>query len=282
MNVARTLHFTRSITLIVFACVIFDVGLHRLGPWLFDFNYFDNGLPQSYLVKSGLFPIAAAIAFSVMFGFLALAYVRWRTELGGASAWAGQRFFAPIAFIMFFGVLESAFVFPTPFKSEIITAVADAVPYVVLGVLLSCFVCPEAGQGSGQGVAPAPWVSMLWVALFYVAGRYLVSYTILHITSGYIERAAGTFAWTVGCGLSMGAFYWLAGSTFSAATPLQKALRVGGLTLGVFWLMVQLFYALISEVSITDLVIRGVADTIYLVAGIYSFEKLFRRKRYTT
>lgn len=183
---------------------------------------------------------------------------------------------------MFFGVLESAFVFPTPFKSEIITAVADGVPYILLGALLSCSVRPGTGEGRGQSGTPAPWQSMLWVALFYVAGRYLVSYTTLHITSGYIERAAGTFAWTVGCGLSMGAFYWLAGSTFSATTPMQKALRAGGLTLGIFWLMIQLFFALISEVSITDLITRGVADTVYLVAGIYCFEKLFRGKRYTT
>jgi hypothetical protein len=96
--------------------------------------------------------------------------------------------------------------------------------------------------------------------------------------SGYIERPAGTLAWTVGCGLSMGAFYWLAGSAFSAATPMRKALRVGGLTLGIFWLMVQLFFALISEVSISDLVIRGTADIVYLVAGIYSFERLCRGK----
>ena len=96
--------------------------------------------------------------------------------------------------------------------------------------------------------------------------------------SGYIERPVGTFVWTVGCGRSMGAFYWLAGSAFSAATPMRKALRAGGLTVGIFWLMVQLFFALISEVSISDLVIRGTADIVYLVAGIYSFEKLFRGK----
>ena len=76
----------------------------------------------------------------------------------------------------------------------------------------------------------------------------------------------------------MGAFYWLAGSTFSAATPMQMVLRVGGLPLGIFWLMVQLFFALIPEVSVSDLVIRGTADIVYLVAGIYSFEKLFRGK----
>jgi hypothetical protein len=278
MNPVRNLPVAGSTALIVFTCVIFDVGLHRLCAWVFDFNYFDNGLPQSFLVKSGHFRIAAVLGFSVMFGFLALIYFRSRSELVGRPLWAGQRFFAPIAFIMFFGVLESAFVFPTPFKSEIITAVADAVPYILLGALLSCFVRPETDEGRGQIGRPVLWQSMLWVALFYVAGRYLVSYTILHITSGYIERAAGTFAWTVGCGLSMGAFYWLAGSTFSAATPMQNALRVGGLTLGMFWLMIQLFFALISEVSITDLLTRGVADTVYLVAAIYSFEKLFREK----
>jgi hypothetical protein len=281
MNPDKNLAVAGSTSLIVFTCVVFDVGLHRLFAWVFDFNYFQNGLPQSFLVKSGLFPIAAVLGFGVMFGFLALIYLRSRSELDGRPLWAGQRFFAPIAFIMFFGVLESAFVFPTPFKAEIITAVADAVPYLLLGVLLSCFVRPKTGERTGQSGPSAPWRSMLWIALFYVAGRYLVSYPILHIVSGYIERALGTVAWTVGCGLSMGAFYWLAGSTFSAATPMQKALRVGGLTLGIFWLTVQLFFALISEVSITDLVTRGVADIVYPVAGVYSFEKLFRGKRYT-
>ena len=267
---------TASTVMIVLACVILDVALHRLSAWLFDFDYFNNGLPHSVLVRNGTFPIAALLGFSVMFGFLALIYHHSRAELGGTALWAGQRFFGPFAFIMFFGVLESAFVFPTPFKAEIITATADAVPYLLLGVLLGYVAGSGTGERRGQEGAPAPWQSMPWIALFYVAGRYLISYPVLHIASGYIERAAGTFVWTVGCGLSMGAFYWLAGSTFSAATPMRKALRVGGLTLGIFWLMVQLFFALISEVSVSDLVIRATADIIYLVLGIYSFEKLFR------
>jgi hypothetical protein len=264
--------------MIVLVCVIFDVALHRISAWMFDFNYFDNGLPQSVLVRNGTFPIAALLGFCVMFGFLALNYDRSRAEMGGTSLRAGQRFFAPFAFIMFFGVLESAFVFPTPFKAEIITAVADAVPYLLLGVLLSFVSRPGTGEGSRQEGSFGPWQSMLWIAAVYVAGRYLISYPVLRIVSGYIERPVGTFVWTVGCGLSMGAFYWLAGSAFSAATPMRKALRVAGLTVGIFWLMVQLFFALISEVSVPDLVIRGTADIVYLVAGIYSFEKLFRGK----
>ena len=280
MDLSKNLRLAGSVSLIVLTCVVVDVALHRLFAWVFDFNYFNNGLPQSVLVKNGTFPIAAVLGFSVMFGFLAMIYVRSRPEIGGTPFWAGQRFFAPFAFIMFFGVFESAFVFPTPFEPEILTAIADAVPYLLLGALLGCVSRSGTGEESGRQGAQAPWQSMLWVALFYVAGRYLVSYPFLHIASGYIERAPGTFAWTVGCGLSMGAFYWLAGSTFRAANPLQKALRVGGLTLGVFWLMVQLFFALISEFSIVDLVTRGVADGLYLVAGIYSFEILFLRKRY--
>jgi len=260
----------------VLTCVILDVALHRLGAWAFDFNYFDNGLPQSVLVRSGFFPLAALLGFGIMFGFLALVYYRTGSGLGAEPMWAGQRFFGPIALVMFFGVLESAFAFATPFKSEIITAFADAIPYVLLGALLGRFARPEAGATSGREGRRAPWQSMLWVALVYVAGRYLISYTILHIVSGYMERAAGTLAWTIGCGLSMGAFYWLAGSAFPAATPMQRAVRVGGLTLGIFWLMVQLFYALIFAVSIADLLLRAAADPAYLVMGIYSFEKLFR------
>ncbi|NVN86362.1 MAG: hypothetical protein HXX15_09780 [Rhodopseudomonas sp.] len=280
MNTTKRASFASTVMIVV-ACVILDVALHRLSAWMFDFNYFNNGLPQSVLVKNGTFPIVASISFSVMFGFLALNYSCTRSEIGGTRFWAGQRFFAPFAFIMFFGVLESAFVFPTPFEAEIITAIADAVPYLVLGVLLSYVFSSGTNEESGQEAAAAPWQSMLWIGIFYVAGRYLISYPVLHITSGYIERAAGTFAWTVGCGLSMGSFYWLAGSTFSAATPMRKALRVGGLTLGIFWLMVQLFFALISEVSVSDLVIRAIADIVYLVAGIYSFEKLFRGRLLT-
>src|SRR5208283_448439 len=102
-----------STVMVVLVCVIFDVVLHRLFAWAFDFNYFNNGLPQSVLVKNGAFPIAASLGFGVMFGLLALNYYHSRSELGGTPLWAGQRFFAPFAFIMFFGLLESAFVFPT-------------------------------------------------------------------------------------------------------------------------------------------------------------------------
>jgi hypothetical protein len=268
-----------STSIVVAISVLIDVGLHRLVDWAFHFNYFDNGLPVSGLVKSGLFPVAALLGFGVIFGFLALMYSNSRSELGGKPMRAGLRFFAPIAIIMFLGVIESWVVFDTPFRNELITAFADGAPFIVFGVLLSRIARPEAGAGGHPEVTRAPWTSMLWVALFYVAGRYF-SYAILHITSGYVERAAATFAWTVCAGLGMGAFYWQAGSTFFVATPIRKALRVGALTLGTFFLLVQLFYALMFAVSVLDLVIRAVADSAYLVAGIYSFEKLFRKESY--
>ena len=268
-----------STSIVVAICVLIDVGLHRLVDWAFHFNYFDNGLPVSGLVKSGLFPVAALLGFAVIFGFLALMYSISRSELSGKPLRAGLRFFVPIAIIMFFGVFESWVVFDTPLKNELITAFADGAPFIVFGVLLSRIARPETGAGGHPDVTRAPWTSMLWVALFYVAGRYF-SYAILHITSGYVERAVGTFGWTLCTGLSMGAFYWQAGSTFFAATPIHKALRVGALTLGAFFLLVQLFYALMFAVSVLDLVIRAVADSAYLVAGIYSFEKLFRKESY--
>ncbi len=162
MNPGKNLPVVGSASLIVLTCVIVDVALHRLSSWLFDFDYFNNGLPQSVLVKNGSFPIAAVLAFGVMFGFLALIYFRFRSEIG-TTPWAGQRFFAPFAFIMFFGVFESAFVFPTPFKAEIITAIADAVPYLLLGALLGCVSRSGTGEESGRRGARAPWQSMLWV-----------------------------------------------------------------------------------------------------------------------
>jgi hypothetical protein len=279
MNEIRKRPALVSTSIVVAICVLIDVGLHRLVDWAFQFNYFDNGLPVSGLVKSGLFPVAAVLGFAVIFGFLALMHSVSRSELGGNPVRAGLRFFVPIAIIMFLGVLESWVVFDTPLKNEIITAFADGAPFIVFGVLLSRIARPEPVAGGHPVATRAPWTSMLWIALFYVAGRYF-SYAVLNITSGYVVRAAATFCWTVCAGLSMGAFYWQAGSTFFAATPIRKALRVGALTLGTFFLLVQLFYALIFAVSVLDLVIRAVADSVYLVAGIYSFEKLFRRETY--
>ena len=68
--------------LIILGCVVFDVALHRFSAWMFNFNYFNNGLPQSVLVKNGTFPIAALLGFSAMFGFLTLIYYRSRSEIG--------------------------------------------------------------------------------------------------------------------------------------------------------------------------------------------------------
>ena len=81
--------------MIILACVIFDVALHRLSAWMFDFNYFNNGLPQSVLVKNGTFPIAALLGFSAMFGFLALNYYRSRSEIGGTPLGAAA-FLRPV------------------------------------------------------------------------------------------------------------------------------------------------------------------------------------------
>lgn len=276
MNGGRKLSLGVSTSLAVLACTAFDVALHRLGGWVFDFDYFQNGLPTSALVKAGVFPIAASVGFGVLFGTLAVFFLRSRAELGGDARRASLRFFVPLALVMLLGVLESAVVFPTPFKAELVTAIADAVPFLLLGALLSRLGDRSRAASAGGAPRRAGWPSMPWVALSVVAGRYLVSYPVLRITSGYLDRPAGTLVWTAACGLAMGAFYWLSGSAFSAATPARRALRAGLLPLGVFWLMVQLFYALIFAVSVADLALRGAADGVYLVAGIYGYERLFR------
>ncbi len=266
-----------SASLAVLASVVFDVALHRLAERAFRFEYLDNGLPHSVVVERGLFPLAASLGFGLIFGFLAVVFLRFRSELGGRSLAAALRFFGPLALVMFFGVLESAFVFPTPFRPELITAFADAIPFLLLGLLLARVARSEGTEAGAPRGRRASWISAPWVALFFVAGRYLVSYPLLDIRSGYVERPAGTLAWTVGCGLCMGVFYWLAGSTFSARTAWAKALRFG-LPLGIFWLMVQLFYALISAVPVSDLATRGTADAVHLVLGVYGYEALFRTR----
>jgi hypothetical protein len=184
------------------------------------------------------------------------------------------RSFGPTALIMFFGVLEPTACFGTPFKCDAITAIADAIPWLLLGVLFGRL-GHEAGNERPALRPRAP--SMLWVAVFFVAGRYF-SYSVLHIVSGFVDRAEGTFAWTLGAGLAMGAFCWLAGSPLATEKPSGTAFRVGVLTLGTYWLMDNLFYALMFEVSIPDLILRSAADALYLFSAIFSFESVFGKR----
>ena len=83
MNEIKKRPVLAATSIVVAICVLIDVGLHRFVDWAFHFNYFDNGLPLSGLVKSGLFPVAAPLGFGVIFAFLAMMYSISRSELGG-------------------------------------------------------------------------------------------------------------------------------------------------------------------------------------------------------
>jgi len=253
---------------IVLICTMLDIIAHQFGPDVFNVV----GIPQSIIVKNGLFIPAVIIMFLITFGVLAVIFVLIQDNLQGTKIFKGFIYGLSFGCLWFIGMIEASLILGTPLKNELFTGMADGLPIILMGLLLGVFTGTDTAKNNIKKRSNENIISIFVITIFYVVGRYS-SYTIIHIDSAYSTKPCATFLWTVGIGLWVGVMYWLLKQGLKGYSPIKRALMFGGLIYGTDWLLYNFFIPLFFETSLVDLLLRAGIDIVFVIVGVFMFEK---------
>ncbi len=258
----------KNITVIVLVSVIVDILLHQI----ISIAMTDIFAP-SIFVERGWFPQAAGIALIITLGALAVVFVLIQENLPGKKLSKGLWYGISFAGLWLIGFIEMSTAFGTSFMTEVLNWLPDGVPIILMSVLLGIYTATDsdpATRNKMRGkVAP-----VLVIAAFYFVGRYF-AYWVVGTDSGPDPFLA--FLWTLAMAVWIGIMYMALGSGSRGQTPTTRALWFGWVVLGIDWFIYHLFMLVFFRMPVLELIVRPGLDVIFVVLGIYVWEKLAAR-----
>jgi len=217
--------------------------------------------------------IYIAIWFLMIFCCMAITFLIAEKWMSGSKTAKGLAFGASWGMIYLMGVIEWYPVFgKTSLIADIRLGLVDVLGIIALGIMSGVFFASDGRSGKSNIKDNSIIISL--TAAAFIIGKYF-AYSILGIVSGYIERPAATFIWTLLTGLSFGAFYILAGRNVGEKNLIKRTLGFGLAILGPNWLVFNLFYPGIFQGSFIDFIFgRAIVDTVFAALGAYLGERL--------
>lgn len=274
-----------KIFLIVLVCVVLDIILHIVTSSYSTMP--DN--PNFSLVAIVLGVEITAFLWA-LFAFSGVSFVYWeiRNEISGGGIKKGLRYGIAIALLWLFGMLEGVSLFNHPFIKEFVVGLSDAIPVLVLSVLLSTLrneKCESDFTATFIGRQKIKIVLIFTVT--FLTGRYIAYFSGV-IQSGNQIRAVQTFIWTLLMGVSIGIAFVLLGKSKNVQSLKYKSIKFGFLIFGLNWALFLVFMPLLFSGYIGDVFLRIIIDTTlvtiasYLAIapnGMFLFKKIVAKHR---
>jgi hypothetical protein len=212
-----------------------------------------------------------------LFAFAASAYVfyRYQTSIRGVGLWKGLRYGTAIGLIWLVGMLEGVALFGNPIHAEFLVGLSDAIPVLVMSVLLAVFVFGADNVTIGQS-ARLRWAPALAaMTLVFLSGRYL-AYLSGVIGSGHTDYPVATLLWTLLMGLSIAVAFVLLWDAVRESSTIRTAAGFGVMIFGANWFAFMVFIPLLFEGTFVDVMTRVGLDIVFVVLGGYLTLRLWR------
>jgi hypothetical protein len=212
--------------------------------------------------------IVASIWALLAFAASAYVFYRYHTRIRGAGVWKGLRYGSAIALLWLVGMLEGVALFGNPIHAEFLVGLSDAVPVLIMSILLGVYVLRSdsvvAGQSRRIRLAPA----IATIAVVLLVGRY-VGYTSGLIGSGHAEFPIQTLVWTLLMGLSAGVAFGLLWEAVDELSIMRTVVRFGFWIFGVNWFVFMIFIPMLFEGVFVDVIARVSLDILMVIIGCY-------------
>ena len=237
--------------------------------------------PLSIIANTIGLEAAISIYFIIFFSSISITFINIEKRMIGTRIKKGLKYGISWALIMFVGVCEMNTILGTSVIADIRMALADAIPLIILGILLGKFFA--SGKQSNQMYNKNYSITFVAITLFYLIGKYF-SYAILGIDSGFIERPLATFIWTFCMGLTFGILYLVVGRYVNGNNLIKRAIVFGAGIVGINWFIYNSFAPLIFHDSIINTLYnmiagRVIVDIISITLGTYIGERILKEFR---
>lgn len=213
--------------------------------------------------------IMSYLLFSIIF-------IKFQIRINGNKIYKGFIYGVIFGFVWFYGMIEVGIIYNISLIKEIIYGLGDALPFIVMGILLGIFF----GSSSKNKVNSVPLkryvFAMFSIALIYLLGRYF-SYIVIGASSAYRIRPFETFAWTLGNGLLISIIYYFMKDALHSYQLGKRAIIFSFVIFGTDWVLYNLFIPLIYNISLLQIVQsylgRSIPDIFYACLGVFFSEK---------
>jgi len=262
-----------KIIVVVLVAVIVDMLLHQAIPITSP-----AVLAPSVIVERGWLPPVAGTGILVTFGLLAVVFVLLQANLPERKLAKGLWYGLCFAGLWLIGFIEVSVVWrSTTIADEVMNWLPDGVSIFLLSLLLGLFTAQDSDPASGNRARryAAPVLS---VAAFYLVGRYF-AYWVVQTNAAYDPHPLAVLFWTVAMALWMGLTYAALGPGSRGQSPTGRALWFGGVVLGIDWLIFHLFLLIFFKIPALALVIRPGLDVLFVILGVFVFEKLAGKQK---
>lgn len=264
--------------IIVTICSAIDITLHMIAP-NFMTETTDNRTYSTLVNAIGLGAIGFMWTY-IAFGSSAFVFVKFQDKIPGYRITKGLLYGALIAIFWFLGVVETHSVSGTLLNNEIVMGLCDAIPMLVLGLLLGLFASDKKASKTQNEILKEFRNPVLPIAIFtilYLALRY-IGYGTNIISSGLWDRTVATFVWTLIMGIFVGMLYLFLGQATKTTSEIGSALLFGFIIFGVNWISFSSMIPLAFKGTLVDILTRCICDMISTTMSYYILARINRRR----
>ena len=248
-------------------------------------------LPASFLVQQGLLPVVFILYGILWFGLLTVVFVLIEGAL------SGRRIVKGLSFDLFYFTLVVASYFePLPHSGDIANEMswmlADGLPLILLGIIMGRYLGHDATKAeravtdAKRSVGLVDVLAVMIIPIFFMKGR-LLSYSVLGIYSSFDTDPLSSLLWALAFGLVLGIPYYFFRDSMPGRTHRMKALFFGFVMFGIdlflfnfaFALIVQMELGPMGGLTFIDLIVRVLADIIFVVIAISLYERVTAGRR---
>lgn len=237
----------------------------------------------SFFVKVLGLPLTLIVWYFIAFGSIAFIFYVYEDKLPGVKSRKGLCYGIAIGILWLWGMLEGVSLSGNPLINEFITGICDAIPILLMGLLLGIF---TTKRNTIENKKKSFSLNNILLSVFifstiFLVGRYFVYYTNI-IKSGFRSYPYFTFIWTFLMGTCIGVTYLLLGQATKSSSPFLSAIKFGVTIFGVNWLVFVIFIPFIFKGALLDFIIRIIIDTLLVILSYYvseSLEKMIVKKQ---
>lgn len=253
---------------IVFISIILAMIFHIIAS---NYSTTPKTANWSFLVKSlGLIP-TIIIWYVIAYGSIAYIFYKNEDKFVGTNIAKGLRYGISIGILWLWGMLIGVLLYHNPFSNELVTGICDAVPIVIMGLLLGKFMTKSNHhiESKHKSINVINIIlSLLIFSIIFSIGCYIINYTgiikIAHQTEPYFA-----FIWPFLMGTCIGITYLLLDNGTQSSSKLSSAIKFGSTLFGTNWLVFAIFMPFIFNGILFKFIISIIVNILSVILSCY-------------
>ncbi|WDV47609.1 hypothetical protein PV797_07970 [Clostridiaceae bacterium M8S5] len=258
--------------LIIMISIMFAMLLHIITS---NFSTTPKNPEWSIIVQNIGLTATLILWYIIAFGSIALVYSMFRSSVSGVRYGLG------IGILWLWGMLEGVSLSGNPYINEFITGLSDALPIILMGLLLGRFIPNSENKKLRKEpiLLRNKIISLVSFSLVFLVGRSIFYYTGV-MTCGYKQYPYFTVIWTFIMGTCIGIAYILIGQTMKRKSILHNAIKFGVIVFGVNWTVFVIFMPFVFRGKVVASIIRILVDVGLIICSCYLSERLSKKRKY--